>query len=163
MNIIELEDSKLLAFFRSRDADRIYTSISTDMGRTWTAPERSSLPNNNSSTQAIKLTSGNLVMVYNDVTLERDQIRPAIKNGKLVKKALRTPLTVALSEDHGETWPYIRNIQMSDDEYLESQIGYSYPSIIQSNDENIHIAYTYLRKGIKHIMLKEEWIKATPR
>ena len=160
MNIIKLDDTTLLAYFRSRQADRIYSSLSKDMGKTWTAPKKTILPNNNSSTQSVKLESGNLIMVYNDATLERDQIRPFMKEGKLVKKLLRTPLTIALSEDKGKTWPFVRNIQISDDEYLENQMGYSYPSVIQAEDGKIHIAYTYLRKGIKHVILDEEWIKS---
>ena len=163
MDVLELEDTTLLAVFRSREADRIYMSRSHDMGRTWDVPRRTELPNNNAQIQMTKLKNGHLMMVYNDVTLEKDQFRVVTKNGKLEKKTLRTPLAVTVSEDNGKTWPYMRYIQMADEKYLQTQEGYSYPAIIQAQDGRIHIAYTYLREAIKHVIIDEEWVKAKCR
>lgn len=159
MDVVELDDGTLYAMFRSRQSDRIYTSTSSDHGRTWTVPQKSELPNNNSSTQMVRLHNGNLVLIYNDATLERDQFRWVKRGDSFRKKALRTPLTLALSEDNGATWPYVRNIQMADLEYKDSEIGYSYPSIIQTRDGMLHAAYSYLRKAIKYVRFTEEWIK----
>ena len=47
-NVVELEDGKLIALFRSRFADNIYISHSNDNGENWTRPEPTVLPNNNS-------------------------------------------------------------------------------------------------------------------
>lgn len=159
MNVVELSDGTLYAMFRSRQADRIYTSVSRDNGRTWTPPEKSDLPNNNSSTQVVKLQNGHLALIFNNATLERDQFRWVERKGHLRKKPLRTPLTLAVSEDEGKTWPYRRNVQMADLEYKEREIGYSYPSIIAARDGRIHIAFSYLRKGIKYVRLGEDWVK----
>ena len=46
--------------FRSRWADNIYASRSFDDGRTWTEPEPTELPNNNSSLQMTRLMNGDL-------------------------------------------------------------------------------------------------------
>lgn len=153
MNIVVLQDGSLYAMFRSRQADRIYASRSADNGRTWTAPVKTDLPNNNSSMQAIGLADRGMALIYNDASLENDQFRWVEKNGEVRKKALRTPLTVALSEDEGASWPYRLNLQEADEEYRENEIGYSYPSIIQSSDGTLHIAFTYLRKGLKYYKL----------
>ncbi|KRF06831.1 hypothetical protein ASG89_18445 [Paenibacillus sp. Soil766] len=158
MNVVERIDGTLFAMFRSRQADRIYTSISQDNGRNWTVPVKSELPNNNSSMQFIKLQNGHLALIYNNSSMERDQFRWVQRKGEFRKKPLRTPLTLAISEDEGKTWPYYKNIQMADLEYKDSEIGYSYPSIISTRDGKIHIAFSYLRKGIKHVCLTEEWI-----
>ncbi|WP_204270135.1 exo-alpha-sialidase, partial [Klebsiella aerogenes] len=40
-------------------------SLSGDQGRTWSPPRPTSLPNNNSSIQAIRLQDGRLAMVHN--------------------------------------------------------------------------------------------------
>ncbi|MGO4277052.1 exo-alpha-sialidase, partial [Paenibacillus sp. TAF58] len=128
----------LFAMFRSRQADRIYTSISRDNGRSWTVPVKSELPNNNSSMQFVMLQNGHLALIYNNSTMERDQFRWVQRKGEFRKKPLRTPLTLAISEDEGKTWPYYRNVQMADLEYKESEIGYSYPSIISTRDGKIH-------------------------
>ena len=66
MSVLDLRDGTLVAFFRSRWADNIYVSRSTDGGRTWSAPEPGELPNNNSSIQATRLANGHLAMVYNE-------------------------------------------------------------------------------------------------
>jgi predicted neuraminidase len=159
MNIIERSDGSLLAMFRSRLSDRIYTSVSQDDGRTWSEPQRSELPNNNSSTQVVKLANGHLALIYNDASLERGQYRMVIKDGEERRKAVRTPLTLAISEDEGKTWPYSADFQVADDEYWENEIGYSYPSIVQTRDGKLQVAYTYLRKGLRHVRVYEKWVR----
>lgn len=159
MNIVELDNGKLYAMFRSRQADRMYTSVSQDYGKSWSSPEKSELPNNNSSTQVVRLHNGHLAFIYNNSTMERDQFRWVQRKGEFRKKPLRTPLTMAISEDEGKTWPYVRNVQMADLEYKESEIGYSYPSIITTRDNHIHLAFSYLRKGIKYIRMPIHWVK----
>lgn len=159
MNIVQLKGGKLLAMFRSRHADRIYTSTSGDGGRTWTSPERSGLPNNNSSFQLTQLRNGHLALVYNNATLERDQFRWVKSGDEFRKKAVRTPLTLAVSEDEGQTWPYVKNVQSADLEYRERETGYSYPSIVATAGGSIHIAFSYLRKAIKYVRITQDWVK----
>ncbi|MCQ5014619.1 exo-alpha-sialidase, partial [Escherichia coli] len=48
MNITMLHDSTLVALFRSRWADNIYISHSVDNGESWSVPQATELPNNNS-------------------------------------------------------------------------------------------------------------------
>jgi predicted neuraminidase len=55
MSALELAEGRLVAFFRSRAADRIYISRSVDYGRTWMPPVRTVLPNNNSSIGMVQL------------------------------------------------------------------------------------------------------------
>lgn len=160
MSISPLADGTLLGFFRSRASDRIYASRSSDLGRTWSEPSRSMLPNNNSALQQITLADGRLVVVFNDATLERDQFRFVPSGGGWRKKAVRTPLTLAMSEDGGQTWPHWRNLQVADIEYKDAQAGYSYPTVLQTSDGNLQVAYSYLRKTIKHVRIAPEWIGA---
>ncbi len=65
MNVHQLPDTTLLALFRSRWADAVYRSHSTDGGETWSEPVRIELPNNNSSVQYVPLADGRLALVYN--------------------------------------------------------------------------------------------------
>lgn len=159
MSIAARPDGSLLGLFRSRAADRVYASESTDLGRTWTAPVRTVLPNNNSALHQIALTDGRLAVVYNDATMERDQFRFVPSGDSWRKKAVRTPLTLAVSEDGGRTWPKHRNLQVADLEYKDAPAGYSYPTMIQTRDGALHVAYSYLRKTIKHVRLHPEWIE----
>lgn len=61
-NVIELEKGHLVAFMRSRFADFIYKSESKDYGDSWSVPEATSLPNNNSSISANKLSTGEIAI-----------------------------------------------------------------------------------------------------
>ncbi|MGG4035977.1 sialidase family protein [Paenibacillus cisolokensis] len=157
MSVVVLDDGTLYAMFRSREADRIYTSVSRDNGYTWSVPEKSALPNNNSSMQLVSLGGGRLALIFNNASIERDQFRWVKKGDGFRRKTLRTPLTLAISEDNGKTWPYIRNVQTADLEYKEREVGYSYPSIIAPGDGKLHIAFSYLRKAIKYVRVDEEW------
>lgn len=145
-NVIELEPGHLLAFLRTRnfwngenpDWAYLYRAESWDYGRNWTHPVPTALPNNNSSMQMIRLQSGALVLAYNHQ-----------------QQRLRSPLNVALSDDQGETWCFRRELEPLDPDGAE----FSYPAILQTPDGLIHIAYTYKRTHMKHVVVDEEWIR----
>ena len=156
-SVVEFGRGRLVAFFRSRAADRIYISRSSDYGRTWTAPVRTVLPNNNASIQATGLTSGHIAIVFDNVSVNEDPT-------KTIWPPERYPLTVAISEDEGETWPYMRHVDTSDDfcgdknRHLNRKVAY--PCILQTRDGLIHIAYSYRnRQCIKYVRISERWIR----
>ncbi len=131
--VVQRGDGSLLMLMRSRDGE-IWRSTSDDLGRSWEAAQPTELPNPNCGVDMVRLHSGNIALVYNDT-----------RRG-------RTPLTVALSTDDGETWGYKRN--------LETEMGeYSYPAVIQARDGGIHITYTYRRISIMHVEIDEAWIR----
>lgn len=164
LSAAEVAPGEVLGVFRSRAADRIHRSVSKDYGRTWSAPEKTTLPNNNSAIQVLRLADGRLILVFNDCSAERDQFRWVPDGaGGVRRKTLRTPLTLALSEDDGATWPYWRNLQVQDAEYRDNEFGYSYPTLLQTRDGKLHVAYSFLRKTIKHVVLTPEWIQAGDR
>jgi predicted neuraminidase len=153
MNIIPLSAGHLTAFFRSRYADWIYQSESSD-GCTWTTPHATQLPNNNASIQATRLKDGHLVMIFNNTQAE---LKP-----EHADTASRRILSVALSEDDGKTWPWIRDIEsptLSQPILPLEDAEYSYPSIIQSADGKLQAAFTFRRETIKCMSFREDWIK----
>lgn len=191
MNIQHVSDGSLLALFRSRWADSIYESRSTDDGTTWSQPVPTELPNNNSSIQFTALADGRLALVYNhsraeasterrlslydeidDDGLAEEQGQLAEPNAASVvddgsRKAFwgtpRSPMTLAISEDSGRTWPIRRNLDVGDGYCLSnnSRDGlnreYSYPSIHQGPDGALNIAYTYFRQAIKFVRVDPQW------
>lgn len=153
MNIIPLSESRLIAFFRSRYADWIYQSESSD-GCTWTTPKATQLPNNNASIQATRLKNGHLLMIFNNTQAE---LKP-----EHADTGSRRILSIAISEDDGKTWPWIRDLEnpsISQPILPLEDAEYSYPSVTQSADEKIHVAYTFRRETIKHMTFSEEWIR----
>lgn len=56
--------------------------------------------------------------------------------------------------DGGITWPYSRYLESSN---ITSQ-EFSYPSLLQTPDNYIHVSYTYNRLTIKYVKFQESWI-----
>jgi alpha-L-rhamnosidase len=102
---------------------------SYDNGKTWTPLTQTGLINNNSGIDAITLQDGRHLLVYNNC-----------------KAPSRSPLNVAISKD-GKKWEPILE--------LENEVGveFSYPYVIQTADQKIHITKTWKRKKIKHVVL----------
>lgn len=183
MNVVKLDEQRLIAFFRSRFADYVKVTRSQDGGRSWNSPYNSDLPNNNSSLQAVRLADGRLAMIFNrssiaDATGRRvslyDELdadenpstdSPATKS-RAFWGAPRSPLSFAFSNDDGETWPAIVDLAISDGYCLSNDSAgkanreLSYPSITQDASGRIHMAYTHFRQRIDHMVTVPEEISA---
>lgn len=133
-SILFHKDGRLQILCRSQNR-AVLTAWSSDNGKTWSKLEKTSLPNNNSGTDAVTLKDGRQLLVYNHV----------LPPGKEVKGA-RTPLNVAVSKD-GINWYASAILE-------DSPISqYSYPSVIQASDGMVHIVYTWRRQKIKHVVI----------
>lgn len=121
--IVQLGKKHLRLYARStRDIGRICIADSFDEGITWTDARPLDIPNPNSGIDAVGLHDGRIVLIYNNTT------------------SGRTPLDLAVSKD-GE---HFTNFQT-----LESDPGeYSYPAIIQGQDGDLYMTWTWNRKRI---------------
>lgn len=135
--IAPCSDGSLLMYLRTYEVvgGMIWESRSWDEGRTWSLPIRTTLPNPNARVDLTRLADGKMALAFNDTHQGR------------------TPLSLALSEDQGVTWPYRRHIETEPGEY-------SYPALIQSREGLLHLVYTYRRTHIAHIACDEEWVLA---
>ncbi|PIO98853.1 sialidase family protein [Pleomorphomonas carboxyditropha] len=164
-----------VAFFRRRQADCVFRSVSQDGGLNWSPPEPTTLPNNNSSIQARVLGDGRLAIVYNAIAAAgragESAVPPWIKDrqaflaacGAIENGAIwgvpRNPLVLSTSADLGLSWR--KELVLEADPALRSAhddrgafVGdYSYPSIIQTSDGRVQVSYSYLRDYIKHVTL----------
>lgn len=124
--ILEHPEGVLQALCRSRQR-RITETWSKDGGRSWSSMKASRLPNPNSGIDAVTLSDGRHLLVYNHT--ERG----------------RSPLNVAVSRD-GKAWkPAVT---------LETESGeFSYPAVIQTADGRVHVTYTWKRRRIRHVVL----------
>lgn len=189
MNIVQLPSGELVAVFRSRWADSVYMSRSSDNGRTWLPPWPTVLPNNNSSIQMTLLRNGHLAIVFNNIsassaTARRTSLYDEIEDDAEAPVAAptlpaqrdpagrtafwgtpRAPMTMAVSEDGGRTWPYVRDLETGDGYCMTNNSTeklnreYSYPSIKQGADGMLHITYTFFRQAIKYVRVPEAWVK----
>lgn len=141
-SILKYANGRLQILCRSKNRT-INESWSKDGGKTWSPMTASSLPNNNSGTDAVTLKDGRQLLVYNHV-----KPHDTLPNGK----GARTPLNVAISKD-GKNWDAVLILE-------DSPISqYSYPSVIQSKDGMVHIVYTWRRERIKYVKIDPSLLK----
>lgn len=129
------KDGKLQILCRTRQ-DFLGESWSEDGGNSWSPMALTTLPNPSAGTDAVTLQNGTHLLVYN----------PQAKKDAKTKHG-RERLVVASSRD-GKNWEEVYSLE--DHEYGR----YSYPAIIQSSDELIHITYTHDRKNVKNVVLE---------
>lgn len=110
-------------------AGQIWKAVSNDYGRTWSSMIPAGLPNNNSGIDALRLEDGRVLLVFNPVNIQWGP---------------RTPLSLAVSADNGETWKLLAHLE--NDCNLDSE--YSYPAIIRT-DQGVAVSYTWNRERIR--------------
>lgn len=130
--LVQLSDGRILMYTRTNQG-RIYQSYSYNGGLSWTASQPTTIPNPDSSIDLLRSRGGALVLAFNDAETGRDEI------------------SVALSQNEGQTWPQKRLLAGGGGEY-------SYPTLLQSTDGMIHIVYTKHRATIVHAEFEISWI-----
>ncbi|RFB85762.1 glycosyl hydrolase [Rhizobium leguminosarum bv. trifolii] len=177
MNILPLGGGDMIAFYRNRFAENLLSSRSSDGGETWSVPEPTELPNNNSSIQATVLNDGAIAMVYNHANAStsdarRQSLYDEIEGAEAGETAIvadigrkaiwgvpRAPLSLAISKDGAKSFAYRVDLDTGDGFCLSNNSKdslnreFSYPSIIQGGDGTLHVAYTYYRRAIKYVRL----------
>jgi len=138
--VLQKNDGTLVAYMRENGPlDRIRVAESSDQGVRWGPVGVTPLPNPGSGLDALRLSNGHWLMIYNDTTSGRQR------------------LAVSLSDDEGKSWKSTR--------HLENQSGgsFHYPSVIQGRDGTIHAVYSYFvagGKSMKHAAFNEAWVTA---
>ena len=105
----------------------VYRSDSADFGKTWSVARPTKLPNNNSGLDVTRLDDGTLALIYN----------PVSKNW-----GPRSPLSVSLSFDNGETWEARVDLETVEGEF-------SYPAIISCGNR-LYMTYTWNRRVVAY-------------
>jgi predicted neuraminidase len=186
MSPVRLSDGGYAAFFRRRQSDFVYRTESSDGGRSWSVPEATDIPNNNSSIAAIDLPNGRVAIICNPVSAAQSTDRRASLYDELGENdgrpdadpeggcvpiwgVPRAPVTVCLSEDGGRSFPVSILIEDGTGNCLSNNSTdgrnkeLSYPWLLQAPDDTLHIAYTYHRRAIKYVSLAPGWAEAADR
>lgn len=143
------KDGTLSAFLRDNGPapKRIQVTKSFDGGMKWTIAKDTELPNSGAGFDMTNLSSGEWAMVYNHTEKGRHD------------------LTIAISENDGESWKWSRQIEFDDRE--EKATSSHYPAIIQGANGMIHVVYSYHHKDrdggphktIKYASFPVSWVK----
>lgn len=137
--VLERKDGSLVAYMRENGVFRkVRVAESRDGGVSWGTVGVTELPNPGSGLDAVRLASGNWLLVYNDTTRGRNS------------------LAVSLSDDEGKSWKWTRHLEK------EPAGSYHYPAMIQAKDGSVHVVYSYFvtgGKSMKHARFNEAWVK----
>jgi predicted neuraminidase len=138
--VLRRDSGELVAYMRENGPlRRIRTSTSQDDGVTWSDVTEANLPNPGSGLDGIRLANGRWLLVYNDTIMDRNS------------------LAVSISDDEGKSWRWKRHLEKHDGG------SYHYPSVIQSEDDMIHVVYSYFvdgGKSMKHAAFSEAWVQS---
>ena len=126
--ILTYPDGRMQVLCRTKNKKVIAQSWSQDGGTTWSPVAATELPNPNSGIDAVTLSDGRQLVVYNPITKGRNI------------------LSVAISAD-GAKWKEVMKLEE------ETDGEFSYPAVIQTADDRVHITYTYNRVSIKHVVI----------
>ncbi len=184
MSPVLIGENKLAAVFRRRQADSVYRTESGDGGRTWSAPQATDVPNNNSSIAAIRLQDGRIAMICNPTNAEMSADRRASLYDELGEEddrpdanpdggcvpiwgVPRAPVSVCISADGARSFSQRIVIEngpgtcMSNNSIDGHNKEMSYPWLLEGPDGSLHIAYTYYRRAIKYVRLAPGWANAS--
>lgn len=135
-SLVQKKNGDIMAFMRDNgDAPNlVQTSISKDSGESWSAAQKTNIPNT-ASVQVIVLKDGRWAFVGNVLNDGRYQI------------------SLWLSDDEGDNWN--KKILLEDE--AKGVGSFSYPSMFQDAQGKIHLTYSYQKgdrkESIKYLMI----------
>ncbi len=142
--IVETAPDRLFCLFRTKGG-YLYQTSSADGGQTWSASTPSALPAPESIARMIRLLSGNLLVVWNNVSS--------------VTQHPRHPLVAAVSSDGGATWSAPRSLA---DETGANQL--SNHGVVQLDDGRILVGISHyhairpMASDLDMAIFDEEWL-----
>ncbi|NTE66159.1 glycosyl hydrolase [Agrobacterium tumefaciens] len=180
MSPVAVTNGHYAAFFRRRQADFVYRTESADGGRSWSKPQPTDVPNNNSSIAVIRLGDGRLAMICNPINAAQSSDRRASLYDELGEEddrpdadpsggcvpvwgVPRAPVSICLSNDDGRSFATRILIEdgpgtcLSNDSTDGRNQEMSYPWLLEAPDGTLHASYTYHRRAIKYVRLAPGW------
>ena len=127
-------DGTIRSVMRTKAGGYMETCCSVDKGETWSQECATTLKNNNSGLCGLALSNGQYALAYSN----NSEFYPAPSSS-----GPRWPLTLALSDD-GENWKNVLDIEPETGDGKNQE--YSYPTMIQDDNGDLLIVYTYCGK-----------------
>jgi len=171
------KDALALMRYSGKGPQRRVISVSSkDGGRHWTAPAKTALSNPDSALSAIALSDGLMLAALNNLEEGRDALSLMISADAGITWKNVYPLedqrNQPLDEGHYlETIEALVKDTVAADagEYVQSVKGqmcrdhrcrfeFSYPYLIQAQNGDFHLVYTWNRSFIKHVWFNRAWL-----
>ncbi len=134
--IVPLSKDEAVALMRNFDDEtsQLIATWTYDGGKHWTDATLLDVPNPNSPIAALRISTGQILMAFND------------------SSESATNLRLALSNDDGKTWKNIHTVEDGDSVVR-------YPVMTRLQDGSIFLGYSYnSKKGLRGHVFNENWI-----
>ncbi len=157
---------------------RVIATATQDGGQHWSTPQKTALKNPDAAVAAVALANGRLLAVLNDTEANReilsltvssdggtswqtvytleDQRGPTPKPVDYAKRA--TQLALATEATLTDPSGYGNSAKRSKCAGQSCGFEFSYPYLIQAQNGDFHLVYTWNRSFIKHIRFSREWL-----
>jgi len=140
-SVTERKDGTLFALMRNTGVAQFpyaFQATSTDFGRTWSANEQGPVPNDGNGIEMTRLASGNVVVAFSNTF------------------SGRYPLVLALSQDEGQSWSVVTDV---DGPCEDPECSHGYTSIAQDpTDQSVWVTFTDERRTIGWVHFNEPWL-----
>jgi predicted neuraminidase len=177
------DDATALMRYAGAAPKRLLLSRSSDGGKSWPIPQRSSLPNPNSAVSALRLRDGSILGVMNDLEDGRHRLSlmqsrdegehwqllthlegNAQSRGHLLpRQTYRTLLQeqffASAGSDAAGRWQ--RYSEQLDERVCDENLCrfvYDYPFMIEDQHHEFHLVYSWNKSFIKHLRFNQAWL-----
>ena len=134
--LIQAGERKLICFMQSEQRNRLLQAISNDFGETWSSAVEIKIPSGSGGIDAIRLrnSDGHYIPTVVIAFIQKKV------NGKF-------SVNLGISSDIGESWDEIIEVD-------EMDTAYNDISIIQTDDNKLHIVYSS-EQGVNHLVVND--------
>jgi predicted neuraminidase len=157
---------------------RVIATVTDDAGQHWSTPTATTLANPDAAISGVVLPDGKILVVLNDIEDGRDALSLVVsadggtswrtvyqledRRGQPKDQARYMQITgeLAKASDAGIPDPaaYAKSAQRNKCEAQTCGYEFSYPYMIQANNGDIHLVYTWNRSFIKHVEFTRAWL-----
>ena len=143
--IVPLSSTQALSMMRYHgdSPQRILSQYTNDSGLNWSVVEKTTLPNPNAGIHALQLADGQLLLAFNNHEEERED------------------MTLATSDNQAKSWEIKKIVEKYHLDEPDNSKQFAYPWLLQTQNGNIHLLYTWHKSHIKHKVFNQQWLETT--
>ena len=135
--VVELRDGRIWMLIRT-NSGYFMQAFSEDAGLTWSEPSPTEITSPSAPCHIVRLASGRLALVWNNTSETDTAVR-------------RRALSMALSEDEGETWTEpLECVRALEAEYPQT----SYPFICEIDPGEMLVGFNHVMSGWQRVRVK---------
>lgn len=119
----------------------IPASLTSDAGQTWQVSQDLAIANPNAAIASLTLKNGIRLLALNNIEVGRAR------------------LVLLMKLPQSDQWQIVQTLE--DDEGLpnDQRKEFSYPYLMSGDGQDVHLAYTWDRKKIRHVHYSSAWLK----